>query len=344
MLETFRNETGGEPSGTSDLAVRLYAVAAQVHALYAQSEWVARQCFPQSAQGEYLDRHAQLRGLGRRSAARAEGSITFQTTAAAAAALSIPVGTVCMTAGLVRFETVEEGTISAGSQSVTVRARAVEAGSGGNVAAGAIRTMAVAPVGVSSCTNAGAFTGGTDREEDEALRTRILETFRRMPTGANAAYYQQEAMSFEEVAAVSVLPRARGVGTVDVVVATPQGVPDEELLQALEDYFETRREIAVDVQVKAPQTQAVQVTVSVSPAEGYSLQEAKNAAQTAVESWFDGTRLGQSVLRAELCGRIFGQAAVGNCALTAPAADVFLEADVLPTLSSVTVNELEVGT
>ena len=30
--------------------------------------------------------------------------------------------------------------------------------------------------------------------------------------------------------------------------------------------------------------------------------------------------------------------------LTAPAADVFLEADVLPTLSSVTVNELEVGT
>ena len=222
MLETFRNETGGEPSGTSDLAVRLYAVAAQVHALYAQSEWVARQCFPQSAQGEYLDRHAQLRGLGRRAAARAEGSITFQTTAAAAAALSIPVGTVCMTAGLVRFETVEEGTISAGSQSVTVRARAVEAGSGGNVAAGTIRTMAVAPVGVSSCTNAGAFTGGTDREEDEALRTRILETFRRMPNGANAAYYQQEAMSFEEVAAVSVLPRARGVGTVDVVVSTPR--------------------------------------------------------------------------------------------------------------------------
>ena len=56
--------------------------------------------------------------------------------------------------------------------------------------------MAVAPVGVSQVTNPEAFTGGADVEDDEALRARVLETFRRMPNGANAAFYEQEALSF----------------------------------------------------------------------------------------------------------------------------------------------------
>ena len=49
----------------------------------------------------------------------------------------------------------------------------------------------------------------------------------------------------------------------DVVVATTAGVPGEELLEELEAYFEERREIAVDVQVRAPETKTVDVTVSV---------------------------------------------------------------------------------
>ena len=61
MLEQFGTCTGLEPVEGCDLSARLYAVAAQVYALYVQADWVARQAFPQTAQGEYLDRHAQLR-------------------------------------------------------------------------------------------------------------------------------------------------------------------------------------------------------------------------------------------------------------------------------------------
>ena len=66
MLAEFQRLTGTAMTGESDLAVRLYAVAAQVHALYVQSDWVTRQCFPQTATGEWLDQHAQLRGGERR--------------------------------------------------------------------------------------------------------------------------------------------------------------------------------------------------------------------------------------------------------------------------------------
>ena len=38
-----------------------------------------------------------------------------------------------------------------------------------------------------------------------------------------------------------------------MVAATLEGMPDEELLGQLTDYFQQRREIAVDVLVRAPE-------------------------------------------------------------------------------------------
>ena len=46
----------------------MYALAAQIYSLYIQADWVARQAFPQTAEGEYLDCHAQLRSLERKGA------------------------------------------------------------------------------------------------------------------------------------------------------------------------------------------------------------------------------------------------------------------------------------
>ena len=340
LMAAFAEATGMEAAGSGDLAARMYAVAAQLWGLYVQCDWVNRQCFPQTAQGEYLDLHAQLRGVERREATAAEGVLRFTVDAAGAADREIAAGTVCMTTGLTRFETIEAGTLEAGETSVDIRARALEAGSAGNVAAGTILQMAVAPVGVSRCTNPAAFTGGTDREDDETLRARVLETYRRLPNGANAAFYQQGALSFDEVAAAAVIPRPRGVGSVDVVVSTAAGAPSAELLEELEDYFEARREIAVDVQVRAPEMETVDVTVQVAAEEGQDAQAVQDAVEAALRGWFDGRRLGQSVLRAALGELVFHVEGVANYALTAPAADVAVEVDVLPRLGTLTVEAM----
>lgn len=341
MAELFQQETGLTLSSGGDMAVRLYAVASQIYALYVQADWVNRQCFPQTAVEDYLDLHAQLRGLTRREAVQAEGVIRFETDSAAGTDLVVAEGTVCMTAGGVRFETTQEGTISAGETAVEVPARAIEPGASGNVATGAIRAMAVAPVGVSSCTNPEGFSGGLDAENDEELRSRVLETFRRMPNGANAAYYEQEAMSFPQVAAAAVVSRPRGTGSVDVVVSTAAGVPDGALLEELQSYFEQRREIAVDVQVRAPEVKNVTVTIRVAPEDNKDGETVRQAVEQAIRSWFDGRLLGQSILRARLGELTFSVDGVKNYVIDAPAADVAVDSDVLPHLQSITISELE---
>jgi len=301
---------------------------------------VARQCFPQTAVGEYLDRHAQLRGLERRQPAKAGGVLRFSVDTVHSTDLTVPAGTVCMTAGLIRFETLEDAVLPAGSTQVETVARAVEAGTAGNVAANTILSMAVAPVGVKSVTNPEVFSGGTEEEGDEALRERVLETFQRLPNGANAAFYEQGALSFAQVAAASVLPRNRGIGTVDVVIATDTGLPDAELLAQVQTYFEERREIAVDVQVLAPEVKSIEVTVQVKAAEGKDAAVVRQAVESKLAGWFNGSRLGCDVLLAELGHLVFETEGVANYAITQPAADVPIGESQLPRLGTLTVEEL----
>ena len=60
----------------------------------------------------------------------------------------------------------------------------------------------------------------------------------------------------------------------------------------------------------------------------------------AVNGWFTGQRLGQSVLLAQLTALIFACPGVANCTVAAPAADVAIQADELPVLGTLTVEEL----
>ena len=136
------------------------------------------------------------------------------------------------------------------------------------------------------------------------------------------------------------MPKPRGTGTLDVVVATHQGLPDRDLLDELAKYFQRRREIAVEVQVRAPQTQAVQVAVQVAPHSEYRAEQVLEEVEDAVRGWFTGQRLGHDVLLAQLGSLIYGCDGVANYAILSPTTDVEVEQDVLPVLDTLTVEEM----
>lgn len=286
---------------------------------------------------------SELYRLGHEKPSARAAAAKLYTAAALAeetAACPIEKGTVCMTAEGVRFETTEDATIAVGSQWADVPAQAVEAGAGGNVIAGTVTLLSAMPVGVVQCTNPAAFSGGCDAESDEALRGRVLASYQRLPNGANAAYYEQEAMRYPGVAAAKAVGRARGIGTVNVVIATHAGVPDAALLAAVEMDLQKKREIAVDVKVLAPTVETVAVTAALKAAPGYTFAEVKAGAQSALEALFTGGLLGKNVTTARLLTLLCGVEGVENVHLTAPAADVAVGSTELPMLGTVTISEL----
>lgn len=339
MLETFEEKTGFAMEDTADLAVRLYAAAAEIQALYIYADWALTQSFPQSAAGKYLDYHGQLRGITRKSGHKAGGILRFKIDSARTEPLRVPAGTVCTTAGLVRFVTTEDALIRAGALYADAAAEAEIVGTAGNVPAERITNMTRAPVGVTGVTNPAAFAGGSGEEDDESLRERILDSFIRLPNGANAAFYELRALSHPGVEAVRVIPRHQGIGTVGVVVSGAGGVPEQALLQEIQDDLDSVREIAVDVTVMAPEPERVDLAVRILPKPGKSFDSAQAAVRTALTAWFDGGLLGKPVYRTQLGKVILDTGVAETYAITAPTKDLPGNARRLPQLGTLTITE-----
>ena len=312
MRAIFAEEVGFVPNDGCDAMVRLYALASEVQSLLAQADWVLDQSFPQTAVGQYLDYHAETRALTRLPAAKATGVLRFSAPSAAVTDYEIDAGSVAMTSSGVRFETTKKATLAKGETYVDVPASAVEAGASGNAIAGAIHLMSVYPVGITQCTNPEAFSGGSDEESDEKLRERVLESYKRLPNGANAAFYEQEAMSFPNVAAAKAVGRARGIGT-------------------------------VDVEVKAPTEKTVNMSAERTAEQGWTMQEITDAATAALQAYFTGERLGEAVYTAKLASILYGVEGVKNCHLLTPDEDVSVSATELPVLGTVTITEIGAG-
>lgn len=341
MLAVFRDVSGYLPSTSCDLAARLYAAAAQIQGLYLQAQWLLDQSFPQTAQGVYLDQHAQLRGISRGTATCATGKLRFGISNLVSSDLTIGSGTVCVTAGGIRFATTDNAVLKAGMLYVDVPAAALEPGRQGNVAANTVTIMAAMPVGIKACTNPEAFSGGDDDESDEALRERLMDSYRRLPNGANAAYYEQAALSRTGVAAAVAVRCPRGVGSVDLYVATDAGIPDQELLDELHAYLQEKREISVDLRVLAPATVPVNIDVRIRPAPGFSFDAAQAAVDQALRTVFTGALLGKEVTLAYLGHLLYNLDSVQNYQFTLPAADLAASPTVLPRLGTVTVRAWE---
>lgn len=341
LLADFGQRAGFTPEAGCDLAVRLWAAAAELQALEIQADWVLDQSFPQTAQGVYLDRHGAMRGLKRLEATRSAGVLRFSVAAYPAVDITIPAGTVCMTAEEVRVQTTVDAVLSTDKLYADVPAEAVEPGAGGNVVPGAVRFLTACPLAVTRVTNPRAFTGGTGAEDDEAFRARILESYQRLPNGANTAWYETTAMGHPGVTAAKAVGRAEGPGTVNVYVTGENGLPDEALLASLQAELQEKREIAVTVKALAPTSKTVDVTVQVAPREGADKTAVLAAARQAIANFFSGRLLGRAVLLADLGNRLYDLEGVENYRFTAPAADIPADSTVLPVLGTLQVTPLE---
>lgn len=147
-------------------------------------------------------------------------------------------------------------------------------------------------------------------------------------------------LAVEGVCAVNVLPKKRGLGTVDVVITSAGGVPGTALVEQVQGVLEEQREIAVDVNVTAPETVTVDLILSVKPKEGLLPGPVIDRVKAALRAWFDGSLLGQDVLLAQIGQKIFAVDGVANYQIQGPVNDVTVGRGQLPVLGKLSVEEL----
>ena len=99
MEEEYERESGCKVEDVSEAGIRLRVLAGELYRLSASLDWLERQAFPQTATGEQLDLHGAQRGVVRREAVKAGGTVTFSRYLPLAFDLVVPQGTVCATSG-----------------------------------------------------------------------------------------------------------------------------------------------------------------------------------------------------------------------------------------------------
>lgn len=297
MTDKYTELSGIVPAEASDIAIRLRVLAGELYSGAVNLQWLKRQMFSSTASGEYLDMHAEERGITRRKATVSYGKVTFSLGEPLAENVSIPKGTVLKAAdSVLRFETTQNSAIYAGDVSATVPVKSLGEGKKYNVGKGTVSVMVTPVTGVEKVTNTAAFTGGCDSESDESLRERIKQSLIFPLNSANCTYYKAVAESVEGVSSAGVVPRGRGAGTVDVYISADGSKASSATVSAVQELLETRREVNVDVLVKEATASVVNIYVSLKVLEGYDFDVVRNSCIEAITDYIDSRGVGGEVL------------------------------------------------
>lgn len=291
LRDTQSLDPNADISADSDHYVHASRLASMAVGLYAHQNWIVRQIFPDTADSEYLERHAMLRGLRRRNATTAAGTLTVNGINGSA----VPIG-LSVKVGESLYRTTSSAVIQRGSASVRITAN--ESGIGSNKERVAAQLMA-APPGVSSDAVLQA-TGGTDAESDASLLARLLDLIRRPPAGGNQYDYKKWALSVDGVTSAFVYPLRRGLGTVDVAITSGDSLPIDETVRAVQDYIDSVRPVtAKNVQVIKPSITRVPISVQIKH-EGITLPEAINRIKAALAEYFNSLAPGDQVIVSQI--------------------------------------------
>ncbi len=212
------------------------------------------------------------------------------------------------------------------AEAITVAGIASEVGIEGNVAIGTITEIASAPDGVTDVINTTTFIGGSDEENMEEYRQRLLEFIQNPQTGSSADLATW-AETIPGVEVATVFPNDN-VGTptnghVTVRIAGPDGaIPSAQVIADTLAYLNSKDIVNVTIHVATFTQLSQAVTVDVTSSTGYTLADVTPSTQQAILDYISSIPVGGTMYRAGIIDSIYGLPGVLNVTVSVPASDV----------------------
>ncbi|MBR0062297.1 MAG: baseplate J/gp47 family protein [Selenomonadaceae bacterium] len=275
------------------------------------------------SRGEYLDRLGDLTGTTRLPASKAMTTVEVKLSAARETSTIINKGTRVTADDKIYFALDEALIFAAGETVKTCAATCTEAGEIGNGFAPNELNKIVDPQPfLKSITNTTTSAGGADIESDDSLRDRIHESPESYsvagPEGSYIFHAKSVSPTITDVAVDSPSP-----GLVDVFILTKDGLPNTELLDAVDAYLnkKTVRPLTDWVHVLAPTVENYEVDISyyINRSDAVYAAQIVSAAEAAVDEYveYQGAAIGRDINPDELIARL-KQAGVKRAEIRSP--------------------------
>lgn len=258
-----------------------------------------------------LDTWVEDFGLERVAGTAATGNVTFSRNVTTQVGL-VPVGTEIDTDDGSRTFTVQRDTanvnyvatsdayrLNTSVASISVPVKDNATGTAGNVSANRLTKLTSPLQYIDSVTNPLPFTNGTDPESDADLRARFVAYLASLSRGTLGAI-GFAVSSVEGVTSYKIVENLQVNGSTDygffyVVVDDGSGAPSSDLLSAVTSEVELYRALGVRFAVVAPVVQTVNISASITVAQGYVDSDVKLAAETALQEYVASLGLGDTL-------------------------------------------------
>ncbi|MDE6111585.1 MAG: baseplate J/gp47 family protein, partial [Eubacterium sp.] len=295
MKAAFECEKGESVKALSDLEARFKAVASEIYSVSAYGDYILKQSFPQTATGEFLDRHAALRSITRKTASYAKGTITvYRTESSLGNIMSIPKGTIFSVSDkpFIQFATDKAYSLSSNASSVSVSVTALKTGSEYNIKSETVFAAVNPPAYLERAVSNADFSGGWDAESDEALRERILSSYGSRKNAVSAEAVRETLLTLSDVTDAVVFPDENY--RLNVCLKTKNGKISTALKNEATDMLGFATLCGVTLVFTAAAEQPFDVTVEAKILSGYSVSEIENKIKERVKAFCSNEKIGQN--------------------------------------------------
>jgi len=320
---------------------------------YGYLDWIAKQAVPFTATDEYLEGWAALKGVYRKPATSASGSVTFVATNG----VTIPAGSSVVRGDGTTGTTLSDATAASNAVTVNVKIDADSTGltgAFGDTALAVVMTLSQAIAGVqANGVVSAAFTGGADIETDDDLMSRMLLAYQNTPQGGCSTDYTEWALTTPGVTRAWCSPNSYGAGTVVVYVmldeseAAYNGFPQGSNGVATGESRATaatgdQLAVANVIYPLQPVTALVYVVAPVPAPINFTISGIAAAKQSTVKAAIadvflrNGDATGGSTPIAYVWSAIAAVSGVTDFVISTPSADIVNTAGTLPTVGTIT--------
>ncbi len=326
---------------TSDVYIKLKTLASQIFCLDSKLEFIKKQAFPQTATGIFLDYHAQTRGLSRKKSKPSSGILTFSITSPLPHDVIVPKGTICYSTLMpeIKFSTLEDAMIKTGETQTKTKATSMTTGITTNAVNHSICNMCNPPEYIEKVVNESEFRGGIDQESDESLRTRLLDDFKNISNGCNTAYYKNIVMNYDGVLSTNIIPRKRGRGTVDIIIATNKHDDEEiNLIKNIQEELQVQKEINVDVLVLKAKSKKINIQLNLEFEKNINITQTIEDIKKSIKQFVLNLKVYEPLKLASLGSQIFKTPGIKNYKFLNPTKDVFIDKDEIICLDQIEIS------
>jgi uncharacterized phage protein gp47/JayE len=340
VRQSFRANLPGTDGALwpNNIYVSAKVMAQAVFGNYLWLDYIKRQAFVSTADAPFLDYHGKQYGLVRLPSGYAIGKIDILGDPGTV----ISVGSVFSRADGLEYKALEAVQLS-GNGTTTVQVRALEPGKNYNALPGVSLESSNAIMGISSVSVHDDGIGlGSDDEETEPYRSRILFHLQNPPHGGAEHDYVEWCRKINGVTAVFVDPLWSGAGTVGVYFLMrdhyENGLPLVADVAGVQAYIDVVRPITAIVSVMAPEGFFVAVEITDLSPDTVSVRDAirLELADLFEREMLVSTSAKPFVLRRskiwEAISRATGE---DSHTLVLPAADIPIPSGHLPVLTDV---------